>query len=119
MAGEFSAPRTGRDNKVGREETMGMVAAVEAWVKRDHEAEWKTWLSWIDNIAKRVSAVDGVKTAVREPNGLSNHSPVLTISWDRSKLHITGEEVAEDLARNKPRIALGAGWSRRPRSKED
>jgi D-glucosaminate-6-phosphate ammonia-lyase len=99
----------GRDNKVGREETIGMVAAVEAWVKRDHQGEWKTWLSWLDTISKRVSSVDGVKTAVREPNGLSNHSPTLVISWDPSKLHITGEEVAEDVARNKPRIALGAG----------
>ena len=34
----------GRDNKVGKEEMMGMLAAVEAWVKRDHQAEWKTWL---------------------------------------------------------------------------
>ena len=99
----------GRDNKVGREETIGMLAAVEAWVKRDHEGEWKTWLSWLDTIAKRVSAVDGIKTAVREPTGLSNHSPSLTISWDPAKLHITGEEVAEELASTKPRIALSSG----------
>jgi uncharacterized pyridoxal phosphate-dependent enzyme len=98
----------GRDNKVGREETCGMLAAVESWVKRDHAAEWKTWLSWLDAIAKRVSAIDGVKTAVREPTGLSNRSPSLSISWNAEKFHITGEEVAEDLARNKPRIALGA-----------
>src|SRR5687768_682536 len=32
----------GRDNKVGREEMMGMLAAVETWLKRDHEGEWKT-----------------------------------------------------------------------------
>ena len=99
----------GRDNKVGREETLGMVAAVEAWVKRDHEAEWRTWLSWLENISKRVSTVDSVTTAVREPTGLSNRSPSLTIAWDPAKLHITGEEVAEELARNKPRIALGSG----------
>src|SRR5437870_477243 len=99
----------GRDNKVGREETVGMLAAVEAWVKRDHEGEWKTWLSWLDTIAKRVSAIEGVKTAVREPNGLSNHSPSLTISWDPAKLHIDGEEVAEELATTKPRIALTSG----------
>ena len=99
----------GRDNKVGREETLGMLAAVEAWVKRDHAGEWKTWLSWIDTIAKRVSTVEGVKTAVHEPTGLSNHSPTLVISWDPLKLHVTGEEVAEEVARTKPRIALGAG----------
>jgi len=99
----------GRDNKVGREETIGMLAAVEAWVKRDHQGEWKTWLSWLDNISKRISAIDGVKTAVREPNGLSNRSPSLVISWDPAKMHITGEEVAEELATTKPRIALGGG----------
>jgi hypothetical protein len=99
----------GRDNKVGREETVGMLAAVESWVKRDHEAEWKTWLSYLDTIGKRLSAVEGIKTAVREPTGLSNHSPTLTISWDPAMLHIDGEEVAEILATTKPRIALGSG----------
>jgi len=99
----------GRDNKVGREETLGMVAAVEAWVKRDHKAEWNRWLSYLDTISKRVTQVSGVTATVREPAGLSNRSPALVISWDPAKLHITGEEVAEEVARNKPRIALGAG----------
>ena len=110
-AWQASAPHhgPGRDNKVGREETLGMVAAVEAWVKRDHEAEWKTWLSWLDNISKRVSAIESVTTSVREPTGLSNRSPALTITWNTARLHITGDEVAEELARTKPRIALGVG----------
>ena len=99
----------GRDNKVGREETLGMLAAVEAWVKRDHQAEWKTWLSWLDNIGKRVSSIDGIKTALREPTGLGNKSPSLSITWDSTKIHITGEELAEEFARTKPRIALGGG----------
>jgi D-glucosaminate-6-phosphate ammonia-lyase len=99
----------GRDNKVGREETLGMVAAVEAWVKRDHQAEWKTWLSWLDNISRRVSAIESVQTAVREPTGLGNKSPSLVISWDPARLNITGEELAEELAKTKPRIALGGG----------
>lgn len=99
----------GRDNKVGREETLGLLAAVEAWVKRDHDAEWKKWLSYLDTISRRVSAIDGIEASVREPVGLSNHSPALVVSWDPAKLHVTGEEVAEDLARTKPRIALAAG----------
>lgn len=98
----------GRDNKVGKEEMLGMLAAVEAWMKRDHQAEWKTWLSWIDAIAKRVSKVQGVETSVHEPTELSNRSPVLNVTWDPDKLHITAEEIAEEFARNKPRIAIGA-----------
>ena len=98
----------GRDNKVGREEMMGMLAAVEAWTKRDHPAEWKTWLSWLDNIAKKVSGIESVTTFVFEPTQLSNRSPVLNISWDPSKLNITAEEVTEELGRNKPRVAIGS-----------
>ncbi len=97
----------GRDNKVGREEMMGMLAAVEAWIARDHPGEWKRWLTWLDTIAKRVTAIEGIKTSVIEPTDLSNRSPVLVISWDPDKLNITGEEVAEEVGRNKPRIALG------------
>ena len=110
-AWQASAPHhgPGRDNKVGREETLGMLAAVEAWVKRDHAAEWKTWLSWLDTISTRVSTIDGVRTTLREPTDLSNKSPSLSILWDASKLHVTGEELAEELARTKPRIAVGAG----------
>ena len=110
-AWQASAPHhgPGRDNKVGREETLGMLAAVEAWVKRDHAGEWKTWLSWLETIAKRVTTIDGVKTAVREPSGLSNKSPSLVITWDAAAFNITGEDLAEELATTKPRIALGAG----------
>lgn len=113
-AWQASAPHhgAGRDNKVGREETLGMLAAVEAWMTRNHDTEWKTWLGWLDTIAKRVSTVPGVTTAVREPNGLSNRSPSLAITWDPNALHLTGEELAEQLARNKPRIAVGAGGGR-------
>jgi D-glucosaminate-6-phosphate ammonia-lyase len=110
-AWQASAPHhgPGRDNKVGREETLGMLAAVEVWVKHDHDADWKTWLSWLDHISRRVSTIASVKTSVREPTGLSNKSPSLTITWDPARLNITGEEVAEELARTKPRIALGGG----------
>src|SRR4029077_224268 len=106
-----SAPHHGhgRTMKLGKEEAIGMLAAVEMWVKRDHKAEMETWISWLNNIAGRVSKVDSVKTAVREPRGLSNHSPGLTISWDPSKLGITGEEVSNILYTTEPRIALAGG----------
>lgn len=29
----------GRDNKVGKEEMLGMLAAVKAWTTRDHQGE--------------------------------------------------------------------------------
>ena len=109
-----SAPHHGhgRSMKVGKEEIMGMLAAVEMWVKRDHKAEYARWLAWMNNIAARVSGIEGVTTAVREPNGLSNHSPSLTISWNTGKIGITGQEVSDRLYDDEPRIALNAGGGR-------
>lgn len=109
-AWQASSPHHGpnRDNKVSREEIMGMLAAVEAWVIRDHPAEWQTWLARLDHIAQRVEQVAGVATSVEQPSGLSNHSPTLVICWDPAALHITGEQAAEECARTKPRIALGS-----------
>ncbi|MFK5974535.1 MAG: aminotransferase class V-fold PLP-dependent enzyme [Flavobacteriaceae bacterium] len=97
----------GRDNKVGKEEMLGMLAAVEAWITRDHVAEWDTWLSWLEEISVQVLKVKGVTTEVEQPKGLSNLAPRLVIKWNPDKLHITGEEIAEEVARNKPRIAIG------------
>ena len=99
----------GRDNKIGKEEIMGMLAAVEAWITRDHATEWQNWLAKLNTIAQHLADLEGISTHITEPTALSNHAPVLTISWDAAARHITGAQVAEDFARNSPRIAVGSG----------
>jgi D-glucosaminate-6-phosphate ammonia-lyase len=96
----------GRDNKVGKEEMLGMLAAVESWVTRDHAEKMKTWHAYLDAVARRISSLDFVKTTLEEPAGLSNHSPSLIITWDPDRLNMTGREVADDLAAKQPRIAV-------------
>jgi D-glucosaminate-6-phosphate ammonia-lyase len=105
----------GRSLKVGKEEIMGMLAAVEMWVKRDHEAEWKQWVAWCDQIAATVKKVDGVTTSMSDPReGLSNRTPQLNIKWDGAKLGITGSEVHKLLTDTEPRIILASGNGTRP-----
>jgi len=99
----------GRDNKVGKEEMLGMLAAVEAWTTRDHDKEWQTWLGWMDEISSKLTKIDGITPEVTLPKGLNNRTPRLILKWDPDKLNITGEEVAEIVARTKPRIAIGGG----------
>jgi uncharacterized pyridoxal phosphate-dependent enzyme len=105
-----SAPHHGftRSLKVGKEDAIGMLMAVEMWVKRDHDAEWKRWTGWLDHISQRVSTVAGVTTSISQPNGLSNRTPSLTILWDRQKIAATGETVARLLLDGEPRITLDA-----------
>jgi hypothetical protein len=98
----------GRDNKVGREEMIGMMAAVETWVKRDHDAEYKNWLKRLDTIAKKAQTIQGVKSYVTDPAELSNKHPTLWISWDPAKLNISGYELVEEISSTKPRVAIGS-----------
>ncbi len=100
----------GRSLKVGKEEIMGMLAAVEMWVKRDHEAEWKQWIAWCDQIGNAVKKIDGVTASISEPReGLSNRTPQLNIKWDAAKLGITGTKVHKLLTDTEPRIILASG----------
>jgi seryl-tRNA(Sec) selenium transferase len=97
----------GRDNKLDRDEFVGMVAAVEDWLVRDHDAEWKRWLAWLKFISDKVSGIKGMSTKIIEPVNLNNKYPVLHIMWDPAKYPVTGYEIAEEVGRSKPRIALG------------
>lgn len=106
-----SAPHHGfaRSMKVGKEEAVAMLMAVEMWTKRDHKAEWARWLSWLDGIAKHVSRIEGVTTSVTETTELSNRTPTLSIRWDPHKLGITGAALAKHLMDTEPRIATPGG----------
>ena len=101
----------GRDNKVGREEHIGMLAAVEAWVTMDHVKEMNTWVSWLETIGNKVSTINGVKTTITrpEPELIHHVTPYLYIRWNPDQLHVTGEEIAEELGTIAPRIAVQVG----------
>lgn len=116
-AWQASSPHHGpcRDNKVDRDEMFGMVAAVKAWKEIDHEAIRKQWYSYLDHIINKVKGIKSVETMVHVPStqsGLSNVSPEVVITWDPDVLNITGAEMADELARTKPRIAVASGGGR-------
>ncbi len=101
--------------KVGKEEIMGMLAAVEMWVKRDHKAEWQQWESWLATISAGVTKIGGVTAKITQPSAdLSNRSPRLTIQWDGAKLGITGQEAYKLLLDTEPRIILDRVSGQRP-----
>ncbi len=96
----------GRPMKMGKEEVMGLLGAVEAWLLyRDHEAEWRQWEGYLEEIRQAVADLPGVTTHVVQP-GLANHAPTLVIEWDAATLGHTPEAVHQALWQGDPRIAL-------------
>ena len=97
-----------RPMKAGKEEIMGLLAAVERWVERDHEAEWKEWEGYLQTVTGAIATLPSIRTAVRQP-GRSNVAPVLHINWDTSVIDINPNEVARQLSEGEPRIEMGGG----------
>jgi seryl-tRNA(Sec) selenium transferase len=104
----------GRAFKCSKEEAMGLLAAVEQWYKRDHEAEQKMWRGWLEHVAARLKPLASTSFEYLEPGGLSNRAPRLRVRWDANVLGITGTELAARLDAGTPRILLESGQGRRP-----
>lgn len=97
----------GRAMKIGREEIMGMLAAVEAWTRRDLQAEFRRKEEYLEYIATRLAKVEGVATEISKPNGLSNRAPRMRVRWNPAELGFTGPHVAMQLYEGTPRIDVG------------
>ncbi len=94
-----------RPMKVGKEEIMGCLAAVEAWYQMDYGALTKEWNGRVERIAKLVDTVPGVSTSIEIPSG-SNCFPTLTVTWDQQAWNYTTEDCARDLLNGAPSIAV-------------
>ncbi|HYM10378.1 MAG TPA: aminotransferase class V-fold PLP-dependent enzyme, partial [Bryobacterales bacterium] len=94
----------GRALKVGKEEIMGMLAAVESWVgKRDIQAEYRMWEGWYADMTKTLTRLPGIETKVHPPAGASPF-PVLSVSWDSQKYGINSGELNDLLLSGEPRV---------------
>ena len=105
----------GRAFKCSKEEVMGLLAAVRQWYKRDHDAEQRQWLSWLQHIESRVKSLPSVTAEYLQPEDLSNRAPRLRIHWDATQLKITGTELVAWLDAGTPRILVDGGTGMRPK----
>lgn len=100
----------GRSQKVGKEEIIGMVKAIELYLNEDHDALTKEWQGRLDGIARELSKVPGVTTTFFTPD-IANHVPHMHISWD-SKISLTPQQASRLLRSSKPSIVIGGGEGR-------
>lgn len=103
-----SAPWEGsvcRSMKVGKEEIIGVLAALEYWSKADLNALNAEWKSRVERAKKLVDTVPGVTTDIAIPKG-GNSYPTLSVSWDEAKFGLTVDQCAEQLRAGEPRIEV-------------
>jgi uncharacterized pyridoxal phosphate-dependent enzyme len=96
----------GRGMKINKEEILGMFVALEKYIERDHEKEWKEWESRIALIDEAVKSVKGVTTVLSVPK-LGNVTPNLTISWDNTIIKVLPKDIQTNLRNGDPSIEVG------------
>jgi uncharacterized pyridoxal phosphate-dependent enzyme len=101
----------GRSQKVGKEEIVGMVKALELFLNEDHEALAKEWQARLERISGEIAKVPGVSTAVFTPD-IANHVPHMQITWDSARISLTPKQASKLLRSSKPSIAIGEGEGR-------
>src|SRR6266581_840369 len=100
----------GRSQKVGKEEIVGMVKALELYLKEDHDALAREWQVRLERISIELSKVPGVSTSFFVPD-IANHVPHMQITWD-SKVSLEPKQVSKLLRNSKPAIVIGGGEGR-------
>ncbi len=98
----------GRGMKVNKEEVLGMLAALELYLTRNHEQDWKLWESQIAHIHGAVQSVPGVTAKIDVP-AIANHVPTLNMSWDVKKVKVSGDELKDILRKGHPSIEVAGG----------
>jgi len=89
--------------KVGKEEIVGLMTALELYLSKDHEAVRREWHAMLDRIAAHLKGLPTVKTEYITNNDFS-HSPRLSVQWDEAKLGLSLEQMVGLLRTGTPSI---------------
>ena len=94
-----------RPMKVGKEEIMGILAALEYWSHADLAALNKEWQGRVERIAKLVETVPGVTTSIMTPK-TGNSYPTLTVLWDEKQFGLSVDQCSDQLRAGEPSIEV-------------
>jgi L-seryl-tRNA(Ser) seleniumtransferase len=114
----------GRGMKVNKEEILGMMVALEEYLKIDHARERKELEERVELISNTARSVPGVNTEIVVQE-FGNHVPQVRVFWDETRIKLTPEQVSDKLRFGHPSIEtitlpwLGDGlfvniWMARP-----
>ena len=110
-----SSNTIGRGMKVGKEEIIGLVAALDWFLAQDDAAMEAEYRKRAALVAERVQTVPSVEARIFVPP-VANHVPHLLITYDRNRIKLTATEVMQRMREGNPRIELNPATSGGPAS---
>jgi uncharacterized pyridoxal phosphate-dependent enzyme len=101
-------PREGavcRPMKVGKEEIVGCLTALETWLKIDLKKINAEWTGRVERIRKLVDTVPGVRTDIYTPDD-GNRYPTLRVYWDTQAWGYSISDCVNELRAGDPVIEV-------------
>lgn len=95
----------GRGFKVSKEELIGMMVAMEVYLKRETFAESHEWERRATVITDSLAGITAITTEIYVPP-IANHVPHIRIEWDKAELKLTADEVRKQLREGQPSIEI-------------
>lgn len=99
--------------KVGKEEMVGMVKALELYLAEDQDALSNEWWKRLDTVSQAVTRIPGV-TVQRFMPDIANHVPHIMIVLDPVKIKAAPRDITQQLRNGTPSIVLSTGERRQP-----
>ena len=94
-----------RPMKVGKEEIIGCLTALETWLKLDEKKLYAEWNGRVERIRKLVDTVPGVNTEIYVPED-GNRYPTLKVSWDQDAWKLSISDCVQQLRASNPVIEV-------------
>lgn len=95
----------GRGMKVGKEELCGLLAAVERYLKVDHEAEWRVLEDRVASIRAALKGIPGIQTERHIPV-IANEVPHVRVTWDEAARGQSAQQITDRLLAGDPPIHI-------------
>ncbi|MFZ4626816.1 MAG: PLP-dependent transferase [Blastocatellia bacterium] len=99
----------GRGMKVNKEELLGMMVAVEVYLKRDEAAEWKEWERRARVVIDAAMAANKAVVGEVYVPPIANHVPTVRLKWEKSALDLNADEVRRRMKEGSPSIEITPG----------
>jgi D-glucosaminate-6-phosphate ammonia-lyase len=103
LNGPPNSDAIGRGMKVNKEEMLGLLVALELYVKKDHDAERREFDRRADTIRRSAAAVPGVAAEIFVPE-IANHVPHVRIRWDARAKGLSVADAVKALRDGEPSI---------------
>ena len=101
-------PFIGRPMKVGKEEIIGLLAAVERYVQLDHDQLMKDYEDQVQYVIDECSAVPHLSARRDFPSEAGQPMPRAEVTLDERNLGISRDDMLRELRDGEPSISLAA-----------